>query len=60
MASLEKRGHGKLNEFKYGEFKIKYLIYLERSASAEFRRIDRTVQINNATEVIISFKHINI
>jgi len=28
--------------------------YLERSASAEFRRVDRTVQITNATEVMIS------
>jgi hypothetical protein len=53
MASLEKRGHGELNPFVF-TFKSIFE-YLERSASAEFRSVDRTVQIYNATEVIICF-----
>ena len=50
MASAEKRGHGLFNFISH---QTMYNVLVEKSVGAEFRRVDRTVQIQNATEVML-------
>ena len=58
MTSTEKRGHGSFYRLFF--YYINLFLIIERSASAEFSRVDRTVQLHNATEVNLSIDKIKV